>query len=312
MYRITVISSLYNCQQYLEGYFEAVQKITNKYEIEILLIHNEPREKELDIINKYLPQLPCVKHIVVPEREGLYVSWNRGIYAAKGKYITNWNVDDVRLPDSLNQLADALDKNRKAAIAFGEFTMVSEYGKQEGKRIAGLQFEGNRKEFLRDFHISCFPMWRRELHDAIGYFDEQFRLVADFDFQIRAVQKFPCVKVDKHVGYYLEGTSSNLSSNLTLQDTELTALHLRYANFDLLSLPNLWNALKKFKIFRYKWNGGYQPIAQWNIRTFFRYVLRSPLLLISLIKSPRHFARRYLKPYVYKFYPKSRLSTSTV
>src|ERR1700712_2568147 len=99
MCRITVITSLFNCRQYLAGYFAAVKKIENHEEIEVLLIHNAPSEEELNIISNFLPSLPFMKHIIIEQREGLYATWNRGIRMAKGKFITTWNVDDIRLPD---------------------------------------------------------------------------------------------------------------------------------------------------------------------------------------------------------------------
>lgn len=44
MCRISVITSLYNSQQYLEGYFKAVGAMKYTEEIEILLIHNAANE----------------------------------------------------------------------------------------------------------------------------------------------------------------------------------------------------------------------------------------------------------------------------
>src|SRR6187397_2217810 len=127
MCRITVITSLFNCQQYLHGYFKAVDLIENKKEIEILLLHNEPREEELAIIKGLLPGLPFVKHVLVEKREGLYATWNRGIKMAKGQYITTWNVDDIRLPRSLVHQADSLDLHTNAVLSYGDFKIVNKY-----------------------------------------------------------------------------------------------------------------------------------------------------------------------------------------
>lgn len=299
MARITIISSLFNCAAYLEGYFQAVDSIINKDELELLLIHNAPKAEELAILDKYLPRFPFIKHIVVP-REGLYTTWNRGIKLASSPYITNWNVDDVRLPGSLVHQADVLDRHPEAALAYGDFVIVDTYGKTQGKAVHEPEYHPSNPTFLRQHHIGCFAMWRKEIHDQIGYFDEQFRLIADLDFQIRVASAFPLIKIKEQLGYYLEGTPNNLSSNLSLQFMEMTALHLRYGNFNLLFLTDLVRGLSKIKLFQHKWFGAYHKTKPRSLRRRLQYILRFPLIGVSIFKFPRHIARKYLKPYLLK------------
>lgn len=296
MCRITVITSLFNCQQYLQGYFRAVEQIENKNEIEILLIHNDPKEEELKIIREALPKFPFVQHITIG-REGLYATWNRGIMMAKGKYVTTWNVDDVRLPQSLSDQANALDKNPEAALAYGDFKIVSSYGSIEGYSVNEPQFETGNRTFQMNHHIGCFPMWRKSIHESIGYFDEQFRLIADLDFQIRIAKKYPMVKISQQLGFYLEGTPSNLSSNNKLQNRELTALHLRYGNFNRLNLAHLIDSQKNFKLFEHKWFGSYHKAPGLTGKDRLEYLLRSPSILRAILNFPRHLARKYFKTY---------------
>lgn len=78
--------------------------------MEVLLLHNEPSDMELEIIGEYLKNSgENIRHIIIEKRESLYQTWNRGISLAKGEYIAIWNVDDVRLPDSLERQAKVLD-----------------------------------------------------------------------------------------------------------------------------------------------------------------------------------------------------------
>ncbi len=298
MCRITVITSLFNCQQYLKGYFEAVNLIENKKDIEILLIHNAPKENELKIIYEFLDKLTCVRHIVVEQREGLYATWNRGIKLARGKYITTWNVDDIRLPHSLIDQANSLDHNDNAALSYGDFKIVEKYGSTEGKSVSEPQFDPKNRTFYRQHHIGCFPMWRKSIHENIGYFDEQFRLIADLDFQIRVARKYSLIKISEQLGYYLEGTPSNLSSNTKLQDSEHTVLHLRYGNFNLIYFTYLIDSFKNFKIFRVKWFGSYHNINRWTLNERLEYLLRFPTIFLAVLKFPRHVARKYFKTYL--------------
>ena len=311
MCRITVITSLFNCQQYLHGYFEAAALITNKDEVEILLIHNSPRENELNTINSYLPQLPFMKHVVI-EREGLYATWNRGIKMAKGKYVTTWNVDDIRLPNSLKDQADALDQDDNLALSYGDFKIVDTYGSTEGKSVNEPQFDSENRTFYRQHHIGCFPMWRKNIHEKIGYFDEQFTLIADLDFQIRVAKKYSMVKISQQLGYYLEGTAANLSSNFSIQDKEHTVLHLRYGNFNLIFLTHIIGGLNDLEVFKYKWFGSYHAVSKWTIENRLSYISRLPMIVFSIIKWPRHMARKYLKKYLIKKRQEAMLRATSI
>jgi len=245
--KISVLTSLYNCENFLQGYFDALAKIEGKDQIEVLLLHNAPKEKELNIINKHLPSLDFVRHIIITEREGLYRTWNRGIQLSEGEYITVWNVDDVRFPYSILQQMEALDKNPQAAIAYGDIWVSGQYGVCGTKKTNSPAYSNfSHKKFLLEYHISCFQMWRRAIHQTIGYYDEQFKCIADFDFQIRAALHFPFVKIDEPLGIYLEDQPHKLSNN-GLQPFEYNILCLRYGNYRYMNFFLLPEAKKKYK-----------------------------------------------------------------
>ena len=232
--KISVLTSLYHCEQYLEDFFHYLSEIKGVNQIEMLLLHNDPQENEMQIINRWLPEMPFVRHILIPERETLYRSWNRGIMLSQGEYITVWNVDDVRFPDSILQQADALDKNPEAAIAYGDIWISETYGDRDGY-CTNSPTNNHNKIFLKRYHISCFQMWRKSIHDTIGYYDEQFKCVADFDFQIRSALHFPFVKTAEPLGIYLEGHPDKLSYN-GFSEIERNVIYLRYGVYQYLNI----------------------------------------------------------------------------
>jgi len=245
--KISVLTSLYNCENFLQGYFHALAKIEGKDHIEVLLLHNAPTDIELNIVNEYLPSMDFVRHIVIPERETVYRTWNRGIQLSEGEYITVWNVDDIRFPDSIIRQAEALDKNPDAAIAYSDIWISRQYGFHGTKKNNSLAFnQSTRKKFLSEYQLSCFQMWRKSIHPIVGYYDEQFKCIADFDFQIRIALHFPLVKIDEPLGIYLEGQPHKLSAN-GLQPIEYNLLGLRYANYFLVNFFLLPEAKKKYQ-----------------------------------------------------------------
>jgi len=232
--KISVLTSLYRCESFLEDYFKHLSEISGTAQIEVLLLHNDPQENETTIINRWLPKMPFVRLIIIPERETLYRSWNRGITLSKGEYITVWNVDDVRFPDSLLQQSEALDRNPEAFIAYGDIWVSEIYG-ECGNFCTNSPADNHNKDFFKQYHISCFQMWRKSIHETIGYYDEQFKCVADFDFQIRAALHFPFVKTAEPSGIYLEGETNKLSAN-GLSNIERNVVYLRYGAYQHLNI----------------------------------------------------------------------------
>jgi glycosyltransferase involved in cell wall biosynthesis len=266
--KISVLTSLYRNEQFLHGYFDSLAKIEGKEQIEVLLLHNYPQESELEIINEYLPKLPFVRHVIIPEREGLYKTWNRGIALTQSEYITVWNVDDVRFPQSILQQAQALDENPSAAIAYGDIWVSNQYG-VPGTFLTNSPTDNHKNVFFHSYHISCFQMWRKSIHQQIGYYDEQFKCSADFDFQIRASIHFPFVKVEEPLGIYLEDRPGKLSYN-GLQMLENNIIHLRYGGYENLNLWKLKQAKYHYKqhqlLFYDRWEAFAEksPLSKWH------------------------------------------------
>ncbi|MDR1682450.1 MAG: glycosyltransferase [Candidatus Symbiothrix sp.] len=245
--KITLLTSLYRCEDFLARYFDALARLEGKEQMEVLLLHNAPTEQELAIVTQYLPHFDCIRHIIIPECEGLYRTWNRGIALAQGEYITVWNVDDVRFPKSVLQQAQALDENPQAAIAYGDIRPSDQYGVCGGtKNNSPVYSQATKKYFLREYHISCFQMWRKSIHQTIGYYDEQFKCIGDFDFQIRAALHFPFVKTDEVLGIYLAERLGKLSSN-GLQPLEHNVVYPRFGIYRRLNFCLLPESNRKYQ-----------------------------------------------------------------
>nr|WP_321378139.1 glycosyltransferase [uncultured Bacteroides sp.] len=292
--QITILTSLFNCSKYLDGYFNCLSKLNNTQNIEVLLLHNVPSNDEIDIINKWLSSLSFVKHIIIAEREGLYTTWNRGINLAYGEYICVWNVDDIRTPNSIIDQAETLDKNPNADLTYGDFYYMFKYPEPSDILVVNKDFSINKRFFFRSHQIGCFPMWRKQIHEKIGFFDEQFELVADFDFQIRAARTCNIIKTNKITGYYLENVPEKLSSNSWVQNVERNVLYMRYGIFDLFNWLTIISILKKYKIYVLYYNNRENNIYD----QFYSYIhfigSRVPLLLLSIFRQPR-FIMAFIK-----------------
>jgi glycosyltransferase involved in cell wall biosynthesis/SAM-dependent methyltransferase len=300
--KISVLSSLYNCEKFLPGFFDALDKMEEKERMEILLLHNEPKEAELAVIRQFLPKMDFVRHIVIPERESLYRTWNRGIKMADGEYITIWNVDDVRFPDSIIRQAEALDNNPHAAIAYGDIRISGQYGMSGTEKTNVPVYNRHTyRKFLSGYYISCFQMWRKSIHEIIGYYDEQFKCVADFDFQIRAALHFPFVKTAEPLGIYLEYQPYKLSAN-GLQELENNIVYLRYGIYEKVNLFSAGLSRKKYRTNEFLFFDIRHPFTE---NKPFNILHRCLGWVCSFIKSTIKYLKNRMKPFLKRLYKTS-------
>ncbi len=291
MPKVTVLVSLYRCLDYIESFLQHALQTEGKETMEFLLLHNDPQEAETAIIEKYKEKFPELIHIKINQREGLYKTWNRGIRLSKGEYITIWNVDDIRFPDSILLQTKALDENSRAAIAYGDMYGSNIYGKHNGKLYQHPEWDEQPQEFFQSYLMSCFQMWRKSLHDTIGYYDEQFKCVGDFDFQVRVALRYPFVKVKQPLGIYLEDLPHKLSSN-GVQALENNIVYLRYGVYKKIELPLLKRSLSKYN------KNAFLFFDQWTINTEkspFKYGYRVAGMAETVFRAPVHLARSLFK-----------------
>lgn len=227
---VSILTSCYRGEPYLEGYFEAVLAQTIIEQVEVVLVHNDPTPAEDAIVERVMNEHPgLVRRIVVP-RENASRSVNRAWTAARGVYVALWNVDDVRLRDSLERQARTLEESPDAVLAYGDMVTVRHYGDIEGEYITEAEFE--RSRFMRGCFGGTFPMWRRDASETVGPFDEQLRSGWDFDMLVRCAATGRVVKATGVLGRFLNAGAGLSTASGGLQPTERTVIELRYGALD--------------------------------------------------------------------------------
>ncbi len=298
MVKITVLTSLYRCSAYIKGYFEFLRKLNRRDDLEVLLLHNDPTDIEMSIIKDNLVDLPFVKHIIIPEREDLYVTWNRGIRLAQGEYIAIWNVDDIRFSGSIDAQAATLDADSNILLTYGDIYYMYKYPEVSTTLWKNKDYLSGVSSFLSSHQIGCFPMWRKCLHKQLGYFDEQFKLVSDFDFQIRIARTGRIKKTNSILGAYLEYVPEKLSSNTKRQLVERNVVYLRYAILDKFNWLTAFSIAGKYRISCIKTDSCWIHVSSiFNDYRLFCWK-RFPKIFLSVFVQPRGWAS-YLKHVVF-------------
>lgn len=243
---LSVLVSVYQGEDYLPLFFEQVQAQTIFPELELIVVLNEPSGKEqqlaTDIAARYSE---AVQVLISPRRETLGASWNRAWRAAQSPYLALWNIDDRRIIDSLQRQLATLEQDSGAMLCYGDYVKVSAYGREDGKRRHTPPYQIGH--FQRSFaQGGAFWVFRSEVADQIGIFDEQFRVGADLEYSFRmAAKKLRMTRCKGLLGFFTDAAKGlSTQEGAKVADVERTAIQVRYGVFDKVRNEHLEESRK--------------------------------------------------------------------
>jgi len=223
--RISLITSVYNADEYIEQLMEDVTRQTifnDKCEWIILNANPQGKDFEEKVILEYIKKYSNIIYKRLENDPGIYAVWNQAIKMATGKYITNVNCDDRRSPNSIEEQASTLFVNEDIDLVYNDSYIVQEqniiWENINPSITQRYNFEQFSKEaMLRGNLPHNNPMWKKSLHDKYGYFNEHYKSVSDWEFWLRCSfggSKF--IKADEILGIYYfnpTGMSTNPEHN---------------------------------------------------------------------------------------------------
>ncbi|HEY3376485.1 MAG TPA: glycosyltransferase [Armatimonadota bacterium] len=258
--RISTITSCFHGERYLGRFLANVAEQTAFAQLEVVLAHNEPSAREIEMVRAFQQQYPGrLQHLIVEPVESLGASWNRCWREAQGEYVCIWNIDDRRTPDSIARQCAALDAHPEAPLVYGDQLLVYTDGSLIGWRERYPAYD--REVFTRCFFLGAFPMWRKALGTKVGYFDEQLRSANDYDFAVRLALRGPLLKIPGILGYFTD-IGLGLSTGNALCAIERTVVELRYGVYDTVDVDFL-DAAQQYRIDALQFGDAWHPVQAW-------------------------------------------------
>ena len=215
--RVSAIISTYNAANLIRGCLEGLldQTLYQKGELEIVVIDSGSLENEGGIVLEFQKENPRIEYLRTEERESIYRAWNRGIQMAKGRYLTNANTDDRHEKDSLEKLANALDGDDEAVIAYGDARMTGPCMEQFQKSdFPNREFSAPSLLLYNLFGYQ--PMWKASLHCQIGLFDGKLAKAGDYEFALRAASVGKAIYVKDAYGMIYWGYETQTLADSTM------------------------------------------------------------------------------------------------
>jgi len=146
---------------------------------EFIIVDGGSTDGSVDVIRSNQQR---VDHWVSEKDGGIYNAQNKGIKAAKGKYLLFLNSGDFLC--SKETLSEVFRKEHSEDIVYGD--MRINWGNNSisvGKSPASISLEHMVNDTL--WHPVSFI--KRSLFEDFGMYDETYRLVADYEFFFRTI-----------------------------------------------------------------------------------------------------------------------------
>src|SRR5579871_950607 len=88
---ISIITSLYGADQFIEGFLEDIVQQTVFDQCELIIINANSPGNEENTIKKYMERYDNILYFRLNRDPGLYGVWNLAIKMSRGTFITNAN-----------------------------------------------------------------------------------------------------------------------------------------------------------------------------------------------------------------------------
>lgn len=189
--RVSIITSVYNGDEYIEEFLADVTSQTIFKECELILINAASPGHEEPVIKRYMQQFPNIVYKKLEKDPGIYGVWNECIRMARAPYITNCNLDDHFSPYMLEVHAAELDRDADIDLVYADRFETDKKHQTFSGDLSGHKYIASR-EFNKKNMLFCVPgnspMWRKSLHEKYGYFDESFKISGDWQMWLRATE----------------------------------------------------------------------------------------------------------------------------
>ena len=243
---ITIVIPNYNGNKYLKGCLDSIYK-QSYTDYEIIIIDNASTDGSYEWVNTY-------KDIVfksLEENYGFSRAVNEGIRLARGEYVLLLNNDTELCEDFLEEILKVIKTDSKI---FGVSSKMIQYHNQDVIDDAGDEYtvigwgykRGDGKgieNFMKEERVfsACAgaALYRKEVFDQIGYFDENFfAYMEDIDISYRAnIYGYKNVYAPRAKVYHIgSATTGGRYNAFKLRLSARNNVYVPYKNMPLLQL----------------------------------------------------------------------------
>lgn len=235
----TIIIVSLNAEMFIERTIRSIVEQTFK-DYEIIIKDGLSKDDTIKIAKKYS------KPIIIEKKDnGLYDAMNQAINLSNGKYIIFMNCGDCFASNNVLERIFHEIGNQKIGMVFGDYTRDEIVHKQPSKITRFYLFRTPLCHQTVFFNGEC-------LRNNTNHYDTTYKILADYDLELRLFSTYSFKHVEIEVCSYLGGGISETKTGKQKKKKERSSIIRKYYSFFerfiygfilLLTFPRLRNKI---------------------------------------------------------------------
>ena len=273
---VSICIPTYNGQQFIAEAISSALAQTYK-NLEIIVSDDASKDDTLSIIKNHTSKTQIPIHIFNHKPNGIGSNWNNCLFKANGKYIKFLFQDDVLSPTCVEEMVEVLETNPHIGLVTSkrDFIVDKAHASKEVEtwietcgnlqRTLDLKVENNisiiDKSLLKSAEFLNPPrnkvgepsivMFRKDLVDKIGLFDENLKQILDCEYWYRILKYKDIAVIHKNLASFR--LHANQATNVNNQNA-ITDYHaynkILYSQYLKLLHPEVQKRLlRKYNLF---------------------------------------------------------------
>ena len=199
--RVSIVLPSRNGAAHLDEAIASVVAQTCK-DWELLLVDDGSTDATGARMDAWASRDARIRVLHLQANRGLPAALNEGFRHARGELFTWTSDDNAYLPGAIERMQARLDADPGTDLVYADFVCFRDTGPERRVHVGPVGLLP-----LRGVIGACF-LYRREVHEEIGGFDEELFLAEDYDFWLRASVRFRFAPLHEVLYRYREHAGS--------------------------------------------------------------------------------------------------------
>lgn|SRR5574344_461700 len=241
--KISIITVCYNSSKTIKDTLDSVLCQSYK-DYEYIIVDGKSKDDTLDIIKSYEDKFEGRLKYISEKDHGLYDAMNKGIKMASGDIIGIINSDDVIADKDVFKVVNSSFKNYDCDGVYSNLLI-----KDENLDKINRVFIAKKGSYKRGWYPPHPTLYlKREIYDKYGYFNQDYRIAADYDFMVRIMKhNIKLHYVDKYFTFMRSGGVSTDGLKGYYKSFKESYNVLKH---NKVSFPLMVNVFRTFKVLK--------------------------------------------------------------
>jgi glycosyltransferase involved in cell wall biosynthesis len=223
--KISIIIPTYNAEATLTTALNSVQMQTFP-QYEVLIMDGASGDETINIAKKY--KETDSRFLLFSEKDkGIYEAMNKGIGKARGEWIIFLGSDDSLYDNEVLLKIDSLIKEKKdLRMIYGNVMLSESIGFNHDSLVFAGEFHSSRLLQMNICHQAIF--YNKSLFKEFGPFNTKYKLLADWDFNLRCFNLVDPYYCDIIVANFFAGAKSSKNNDEAFKNDLIRNLVFTY------------------------------------------------------------------------------------